>query len=227
MFMSQNTAVLIRQKKLGILLRDARLAAGKTMKETGQVIGVSGSSISSIERGKKSPSLPELEILAYFLDTPIERFWSDELVSTEPHPTENLNVEQLLTIRDRIIGALLKQKRQEADLSLNDLAEQTGISASSISRYEKGARSIPIPELELLGRALNYPIQQFTNHKGPVGEWISQQRAIAAFLELPPNLVDFVSKPINRPYLELAQRLSEMEVGKLREVAEGLLEITL
>ena len=37
----------------------------------------------------------------------------------------------------------------------------------------------------------------------------------------------FVSKPVNQPYLELAQRLSEMSVERLRSVAEGLLEITL
>jgi hypothetical protein len=47
------------------------------------------------------------------------------------------------------------------------------------------------------------------------------------FAELSPELQDFLSKPINRPYLELAQRLSEMDVEKLRAVAEGLLEITL
>jgi hypothetical protein len=46
------------------------------------------------------------------------------------------------------------------------------------------------------------------------------------FLELSPELQAFVSKPINRPYLELAQRLSEMSVDKLRSVGEGNLEVT-
>jgi hypothetical protein len=40
-------------------------------------------------------------------------------------------------------------------------------------------------------------------------------------------LQSFVSQPINRPYIELAQRLSEMPTAKLRTIAEGLLEITL
>ena len=44
---------------------------------------------------------------------------------------------------------------------------------------------------------------------------------------LSPELQDFISKPINRPYLEIAQRLGDMSVEKLRTVAEGLLEITL
>jgi hypothetical protein len=44
---------------------------------------------------------------------------------------------------------------------------------------------------------------------------------------LPVELQDFVSKPINRPYLEIAHRLSEMPADQLRAVAEGLLAITL
>ena len=45
-------------------------------------------------------------------------------------------------------------------------------------------------------------------------------------MALPLEMQVFVSKPINRPYLELAMRLNDMSVDKLRGVAEGLLEIT-
>jgi hypothetical protein len=48
----------------------------------------------------------------------------------------------------------------------------------------------------------------------------------AKFLELPPEIQQFVCKPVNRPYLELAMRLSELNAEKLRAVAEVLLEIT-
>ncbi len=60
-----------------------------------------------------------------------------------------------------------------------------------------------------------------------MGNWRRQQRATQHIERLPPDLQEFISKPVNRPYLELAQRLSEMSVEKLRAVAEGLLEITL
>jgi transcriptional regulator with XRE-family HTH domain len=122
---------------------------------------------------------------------------------------------------------MLRQKREEADLTQKELAAETSISVSRIRRYEAGETPVPVPELEALGRTLNYPVRQFTIHSGPVGDWISEQRAIQDFLEMPPELQEFVTKPINRPYVELAQRLSEMSVDKLREVAEGLLEITL
>jgi hypothetical protein len=50
---------------------------------------------------------------------------------------------------------------------------------------------------------------------------------VEKFLELPDDLQAFLTQPVNRPYLELAVRLSEMSRDKLRSVAEGLLDITL
>ena len=93
--------------------------------------------------------------------------------------------------------------------------------------FEMGRASIPLPVLEYLGNAFNRPIFEFQDKQGPVGLRVSQQRTMDDFLELSPELQAFVSKPINRPYLELAQRLSEMSVDKLRSVGEGILEITL
>jgi hypothetical protein len=55
---------------------------------------------------------------------------------------------------------------------------------------------------------------------------MAQQKAIQDFLQLPPELQNFVCKPVNRPYLELAMKLSGMSTDKLRSVAEDILDIT-
>ena len=44
--------------------------------------------------------------------------------------------------------------------------------------------------------------------------------------DLTPEMQQFVEKPVNQPYLEIAMRLSELPVDKLRTLAESLLEIT-
>jgi hypothetical protein len=56
---------------------------------------------------------------------------------------------------------------------------------------------------------------------------MTQQRAIQQFLDMPVELQNFVCQPINRPYLDLARKLSDMSTNKLRSVAEDLLDITL
>ncbi len=89
-----------------------------------------------------------------------------------------------------------------------------------------GERPIPLPELEGLLSLLGGQIEKVFDHSGPVGKWMLQQSAVSDFLQLSPELQEFVSKPVNRPYLELAMKLSGMSTEKLRSVAEGLLDIT-
>ena len=132
-----------------------------------------------------------------------------------------------MALRQRLVGALIRKFRQEAGLSSDALAEQIGVPAETLERYELGETPVPLPILELIAEACNRSVRDFYDRKGPFGVWMSQQESIHRFLELPLPLQNFIAQPINRPYLELAQRLSEMEADKLRAIAEGLLEITL
>jgi transcriptional regulator with XRE-family HTH domain len=132
-----------------------------------------------------------------------------------------------MRLRSRVIGASLRLARLEAGLTTLELASSVGYSEEQMNSYELGEQSIPLPELEVLANNLNRTIRDFQDSRGPIGKWIKQQRVMQHFDDLPPDLQDFISKPINRPFLEIAQRLSGMSVEKLRAVAEGLLEITL
>jgi transcriptional regulator with XRE-family HTH domain len=223
--MAQNQAIKLRSKILGVLLRDARLASGKSMKELGDVIGVSSGTISSVERGSNALSLPELELLSFFLNRPVEHFWTENIVSEEPHPSQNLEADRLLNLRHKTIGAMLRQARTEKNLSQKDLAQRTGISSSRIRRYENGETPVPMPELEQLADVLGYSAESFADTSGPVGEWITSQRAGKTIDDLPRGLKEFIADPANKPYLELAQRLSNISTEKIRSLVDGLSEL--
>jgi transcriptional regulator with XRE-family HTH domain len=165
-------------------------------------------------------------LLAYYLDTPIDHFWSEDIVSEEPHPSESLETEELLEQRNRTIGATLRQARTEGGFSQKDLAKRTGISAGRIRRYENGETPVPIPELEHLAENLGYDVEQFGARSGKLGDWMSRREAVKGFLELPKALQDFVAEPGNQAYLDMAQRLSAMSPERIRALAEGLLEIS-
>jgi transcriptional regulator with XRE-family HTH domain len=217
----------IRAKKLGVLMRDARFRVDKSAEECSQAIGVSKTTLEAYEFGEQSPSLPELELLAYYLEVPLEYFWGSELKPAKGKPDKSLEVERILAVRRRVIGANIKKARIDSGLSIEQLAEETNIEVGRIDAYEMGGNPIPLPELEVMAIAVNVPIKDFLDRHGPAGAWFIQKRAIDDFMDLPVELQEFVSMPVNRPYLEIAQRLSEMDVEKLRAVAEGLLEITL
>jgi len=218
--------ITLRTKKLGILIRDARLASRRSTKECAEAINVTNGTFKAYEEGRKAPSLPELETLVYFLELPINQFWSNESLSAVPAPIEALDLPRLTELRHRMIGALLRQERMNASLSMKSVAEQSGISTRRLKKYEMGERPIPLPELEVLLKILGGRIETFFDQGGPIGQWMSQQKAIQQFLELPLELQTFVCQPINKPYLELARKLSDLSTDKLRSVAEDLLDIT-
>jgi transcriptional regulator with XRE-family HTH domain len=217
----------LRAKKVGVLLRSARQAAGKSLEECAAQIGVSPETLEAYEYGNQAPSLPELEALAYILDTPLSRFYEDGAQEKPAKSRPEVNLPQVVRLRHRMVGAMIRKYRMDTLASSEALAEKAGVTVAELQAFELGERPIPLPVLEQVARALGRPVKDFQDRKGPVGNWVMQQQVLKDFLELPFELQEFIGKPINRPYLELAQRLSEMPVHKLRSIAEGLLEITL
>jgi transcriptional regulator with XRE-family HTH domain len=216
----------LRDKIIGAFIRDARLTAQKTIEECAAYIGVAADDFEAFELGTKSVSLPELEAISYFLQIPLDHFWEREPLAGSASQKQAPDIQMLIRLRQRMIGAMLRQARMESKLSISELAERLGIPAEELEAYELGKQPIPLPWLELLSGVLNRSIREFQDQKGPVGSWNAQQRALRDFQALPTELQTFISKPVNRPYLDLAFRLSGMPVEKLRAVAEGLLEIT-
>ena len=224
--MTNPTLMTIRTKKLGVLMRSARLTCGKSLEECAKAIGVTIDDLEAYELGERAPSLPEVEMLAFYLQIPLDHFWGNELLKGNGHQAA-LDPAQLRSLRQRMIGALIRKARTEANLSPDALAEQAGILPEKLNAYELGEEAVPLPELEVLAKIFNASIREFQDKGGPVGSWFTKQRLLSNFQELPPELQSFASKPVNQPYLEVAKRLSEMQVEKLRDVAEVLLEITL
>ncbi len=224
--MDTKTQITIRTKKLGVLIRDARLSARRSVQECAEAIGVRKSQFKAYEEGLRSPSLPELEALVFYLDLPLDHFWSKEIKSAAGSPLQNIDLPKLLAIRQRKIGALLRQERMNASISIRNLAGKTGITSSRIKAYELGESPIPLPELEVLVTTLGGRIESFFDRSGPIGRWMESEETVHEFLELPLELRQFVSAPVNRPYLELAMKLSSMSRDKLRSVAEDILDIT-
>jgi transcriptional regulator with XRE-family HTH domain len=225
--MDTKSQFAIRSKKLGILIRDARLAARRSVEECAEAMGIRKILFCAYEEGIRAPSLPELETLVYFLDLPMDHFWGKQVKSEQTSQYKNLDLQRLVALRQRKIGALLRQERMNASISVRNLEHATNIPGERIEAYELGERPIPLPELELLVKTLGGRIESFFDRSGPIGQWMMNEQAVQQFLEMPMELRQFVTLAVNRPYLELARKLSNMSRDRLRAVAEDLLEITL
>ncbi len=219
--------VQIRNKKIGILLTDARNSNNFSLSDLSKKTGIPEEKLESFETGDSSPSLPELEVLAYTFNIPLEHFWGKQVLQSSEGEDIAEKFRQLLALRNKIIGANLQAKRQENELSSEELANKSEITIDELSAFENGEQEIPIPILEILAKNLNCRIEDFFDNQGKIGNWRKEKAEIKNLMELPQNFREFITKPVNAPYLDLAIKLSEMDVNKLRLVAEGLLEITL
>jgi transcriptional regulator with XRE-family HTH domain len=177
------------------------------------------------EEGHISPSLPELEVLSYSLSFPLRHFWSKSTISDDTSLNKTLDLPGFVGIRQRLLGALLRQMREKANVSPRALSRLSGVSTERIKAYELGERPIPLPELEGLTDLLGGKIEMFFDQTSRVGIWMIQQETIRDFLQLPPELQEFFCKPVNRPYLELAMKLSGMSIDKLHSLSENFPDI--
>jgi len=216
----------LRNRVIGATLRDARERAGKTKRVCAQALGVSINAFTALEEGKKPISLPELEILAYVLKVPIKMFW-DPVRDGDEEQESDLPLDEVLPLRHRIVGALLRQARLDKGLSQSQLAEILGCSSGRIAAFEYGDQAIPVAELEVLAEHLEVPLKVFLDSDtGPVAEWHWRAEVQHSFGQLPREIQEFATRPANVKYLEVAMRLSHMDAAKLRGIAEGLLDIT-
>jgi len=213
-----------RANILGKLIRSARDQAGRSISECAQVLAKSNEEFASAEEGELNLSLPDLEVLSLYLRVPMSHFWGDKEASTE----SETNFRTYTSLRQRIVGVLLGHARIQSGRSIQDLADVLNVNADQIEAYESGQEAIPYFALEELANNLDIPMRYFTDEKqGPLAKRESELQMQRSFEQLTPEVKAFVLEPVNLTYLETAMRLSELEVEKLRSIAEGILEITL
>ena len=221
-----NSPQALRNKMLGVLLKEARNAARRKPREAAESIGMPTAQLTALEAGKRSITLPELEALAYTYDVPIRRFRTTAQFLSD-RKREAIDLNRLTAIRTKMISTRLRQLRAEKNLRLGELAARSGLTPRRIKSYENGVRPIPLPELESLATALGVETDSFLEYHGPVGEWEMNRESDDQFQQLPSDIRRFAAQPVNEPFLRLAMKMGDLPAGRLREIAESILDITL
>ncbi len=214
-----------RAKLLSDLMQEAREQAGRSQEECAQVLGISAEEFANLEASPAELTLPQIETLAMALKVPMSHFWGS-LDSREADRQPDFELYR--SLRQRIIGLHLYQARMQAGRSSQDLAADLDLPVETITAYETGRKPIPYFEVEQLSHNLGVPLTYFTEEThGPLASHESKMHMQQRFEQLPPEIKAFVVEPVNLSYMETALRLSELDVDRLRGIAEGILEITL
>lgn len=215
----------LRAKMIGVLLRDARLNAERTVEDCAQLLRVSPDELVSWELGDAVPSLPQTELLSYYLGVPVSHFWGTDTLESKYGRHFDIQSEYI-ALRNRMIGALIRQARAEANLSVEEISQSSAISSEQIEQYEMGELPVPMHELSVLSGLLKRNTSYFLETSGHIGEWLAVREQWKHFLELPLEKREFAANPRNIGFIEIAIMLSKMPVDNLRQVGASILDIT-
>lgn len=218
----------LRAKKMGVMIKQIRESHDQTEGTCAQWLGLSVNDYRSIEDGETCASLPQIESLSYFMNFPSEILTAlvGEM-NTEVSLRPDVN-QGLVDLRNKMIAIQVRQKREELGLSLDQLEEKTSIPQLDLGKYEEGLVPIPFCQLHEIVTELGIPLEQFYATQGPLKHSSTSQSTaeIKTSSALSAELEEFITKPANLPYLELAMRISKMNADKIRGIASSLLEIT-
>ncbi len=216
-----------RRRTIGLLIRRAREVAGKTRKELAAYAGVSQAAIASIEEGKREPSLPQIEAFAYYLRMPVIALLDESASAVQNTWRATLDVDEIQTLRNHIIGVRLKQARQQKSETVKQVAQAAGLPPARLSAYELGERPIPITELELLMGCLGLTWSDLLDIGiGPLGEAQLYHQQHAQFDALPSDVRAFVADPQSLPYLRVAMRLRDLPAEQARAAGQALIDLS-
>jgi len=216
----------IRAKMLGVLLRDARVNAERGIEDCAYLLRVSPEEMQAWEFGEAVPSLPQLELLAYYLGVPVSHFWGTDTLEAKVGRHIDIQLEYL-ALRNRMVGALLRQAREEAGLSLEQLSEASSVPVERIHYYELGESAVPMHELTVLANSVKKNLSYFLESSGHIGEWLAIREEWKHFSDLPEDVRQFAANPLNIGFIHIAKALAEMPTEKLRQVGESVLNITM
>ncbi|MFK7805236.1 MAG: helix-turn-helix domain-containing protein [Anaerolineae bacterium] len=220
-----NNVDQIRAKILGVLVRDARIHAGRSIEESSQVLGVSTELFEKIESGIENPDMPFLESLSMYLNVPFERFWGDQTLGG--FPVDDYG--DLIAQRRSSLAEQVKTLRESAGKSVAEVAKAAEFEESQLSGMEDGSVPISVFEAEKIANALSLSMWELQDKdsEGPLFNHEELQKLMKQIRNMPEDMRAFIVQPVNQPYLSMAMKLSKMEVNRMRDFAADILEITL
>jgi transcriptional regulator with XRE-family HTH domain len=225
--MDASQAIAIRNRIIGILVKRARLKAGKSQRECAEFLGCSPFMFGQYEIGQRGLALPQLEALAHLFHMPLASLWDETDSIGSEEPAEPLPIAQLMLLRRKVLAIQLRQCRNAAGLTQQELGALLGRSDYIISQYELGRRDIPLAELEIVAEQGNQGLADFMDEQAiPLSQDDQDRQALAQLKELDPQVREFVLKPTNALYMRIALLLSSLKADSLRQIAETILDIT-
>ena len=220
----EKEAARLRAKIGGVLIRQSRMAASRSIEDCADHLQVSPELATAWEYGDDLPSPSQLERLASYLNVSVRSFWQDH----EPVELADVAVEQdqSLALRQRLLGGLLRVARDLKGISIEQLSEMTAIDPSLLQEYEYGGRAIPMKHLLVLANALDRDLEYFLESGHELDAEIEGDSAATAPVANSKDKQRFAVDRKTQGIIKLAVAFSQIPSEELHRIADALLLIS-
>jgi transcriptional regulator with XRE-family HTH domain len=185
----------------GEQIRALREERGYTLQDLARRANLSLSYLSEIERGSKRPSLKTIDKLASALNVAKTQLIEGDLTDTG------------LSLGDKI-----RLMRAEKSMSLQELAQKSGISLSYLSEIERGTVYPALSTLKRVAEGLEVPPATLMGHEGTLGhklkalreEYGLTQAQLASLAGVTAGLIGQIEQGKVQPSLKTLEKLAEV-----------------
>ena len=216
---NQDEARSVRGKLLGVLIRKCRLEAERSLTECALFLGADLALIEAWEYGESVPSLPQLELLAQFLN-------GDESFSSDGAAVEDRAAQdEYMLLRRRLIGGLLRAARESSGRSVEELSESTGLRADQLTGFEFGDEKISVSDLTALAQTLKLDLSYFATPPYNLPEQSRSGNLLETPAEIDSDWREFAAESENLPFIQLAMAFQHIARDDLHRIADALFTI--
>ena len=215
----QEEAHCLRGRILGVLIRRGRLEAQRSAEDCAAFLQVDAQLVDAWELGASVPGLPQLESLTRYL---VGAAAGD---SAEEAAVNYSDLGEYYLLRQRMIGAKLKQARQMQEVEVEDLGRRSGLDIDLIKSYEFGEVMIPMNHLCVLAQAVRQDLSYFLHSASVRRGQLPPKSAGAEEAPADTELVRFAADDKNQAFIRLAMAFRQIDREDLQSIAEALYNI--
>ncbi|MFA7406921.1 MAG: helix-turn-helix transcriptional regulator [Anaerolineaceae bacterium] len=120
----------------------------RSIHDCATILGLSKETYLNIEKGLEPITLPELELLALYLEEDPSVFLSrDQSPNTNTAFLDANLRSQYVRVRDKMLCALIRLEKSRQAVTLGDIQQATHIPMETLQAYENGTAAIPAGDL--------------------------------------------------------------------------------
>ncbi len=146
--------------KLSNQIKHIRTIKQRSLHDCAKLLDISKEDYHQFEEGNGSLSLPEIELLAIYLEIPPEVLFEDFSLDFDSFSLLKEEKKHIFTeLRNKMIGTQLSMERENIGLSLDELSDMTAIPFEALESYENASSDIPLDHLVMICDHLDIPVQ--------------------------------------------------------------------